>query len=241
MAGDITADVVIVGSGISGALIGARLAAAGVKVAILEAGPRVDRSTAVENFWNAVIKVPECPVIPPDAQAMHPISSDMDFWYKQVGADKFASTYLRQVGGTTWHWLGTCLRLRAATTSRSRRAWPRRRLAALVRRARAVLRGGGARDRRLRRFSRDLARHARSPIRCPAIPQTYLDKAYVRALGGTKYQVRSTPQGRNSVDRGNRPACCGNAELHPGLSGAGEIRCHRASGAIREERRRAPR
>lgn len=35
---DIEADVIIVGSGISGALMGAKLSAVGVKVAILEAG-----------------------------------------------------------------------------------------------------------------------------------------------------------------------------------------------------------
>ena len=43
MSGDIAADVVIVGSGVAGALLAARLAAAGVKVAILEAGAKVDR------------------------------------------------------------------------------------------------------------------------------------------------------------------------------------------------------
>ena len=43
---DIEADVIIVGSGISGALLAARLSGAGVKVAILEAGARVDRAEA---------------------------------------------------------------------------------------------------------------------------------------------------------------------------------------------------
>ena len=42
MTGNVDADVVIVGSGVAGALLAARLAAAGVKVAILEAGARVD-------------------------------------------------------------------------------------------------------------------------------------------------------------------------------------------------------
>ena len=110
MADDIAAEVIIVGSGISGAIMGAHLTAAGVKVAILEAGPKVDRGTAVKNFRNAPIKVPECPY-PSTPEAMHPVSSDMDYWYKQVGVDKFQSTYLKVVGGTTWHWLGTCLRL----------------------------------------------------------------------------------------------------------------------------------
>ena len=42
-----------------------------------------------------------------------PISNDLDFWYRQQGPDKFASTYIKVVGGTTWHWLGTCLALPA--------------------------------------------------------------------------------------------------------------------------------
>jgi choline dehydrogenase-like flavoprotein len=49
----------------------------------------------------------------------------------------------------------------------------------------------------------------------PEIPQTYLDKTYFKALQGTIYEVRATPQGRNSVARDNRPACCGNASCIP--------------------------
>src|SRR5262249_39903666 len=49
----------------------------------------------------------------------------------------------------------------------------------------------------------------------PAIPQTFLDQAYAKALAGTAYQVRATPQGRNSVDGPDRPACCGNASCIP--------------------------
>jgi len=93
MADDIAADVIIVGSGVSGAIMAAKLAAAGLKVAILAAGQRVEREDAVERFWNALIKVPEC-AYPPTPQAMHPISNDLDFWYKQTGPDKFASTYI---------------------------------------------------------------------------------------------------------------------------------------------------
>jgi choline dehydrogenase-like flavoprotein len=42
-----------------------------------------------------------------------------------------------------------------------------------------------------------------------------MDKAYARALAGTEFEGRATPQGRNSVDRGERPACCGNASCIP--------------------------
>lgn len=214
MAADISADVIIVGSGISGALMGARLTASGVKVAILEAGSSVDRSMAVENFWNAVIKVPECPY-PPTPQAMHPISSDMDFWYKQVGTDKFQSTYLKQVGGTTWHWLGTCLRFLprdfSLKSSYGRGVdWPisYNELEPFYGKAEQEIGVSGDSNEAL-----SAPRSAAYPM--PPIPQTYLDKNFVKALAGTKYQVRATPQGRNSVDRGQRPACCGNASCIP--------------------------
>ena len=107
---DIDADVIIVGSGISGALLAAWLSNAGAKVAILEAGQKVDRAEATQRFWDAAIKVPECPY-PSTPQAEHPITDKPDYWYRQSGPEKFKSTYLKVLGGTTWHWLGTCLRL----------------------------------------------------------------------------------------------------------------------------------
>ena len=61
----------------------------------------------------------------------------------------------------------------------------------------------------------DLGAPRSTPYPMPEIPQTYLDKAYFKALEGTVYEVRSTPEGRNSVGRDNRPACCGNASCIP--------------------------
>ena len=106
---DIFADVIIVGSGVAGALLAAKLAEAGIRVAVLEAGPKVDRAEAVQRYWDALIKVPESPY-PPTPEADHPITHDRGYWYRQSGPDEFKSTYLKVVGGTTWHWLGTCVR-----------------------------------------------------------------------------------------------------------------------------------
>src|SRR5215831_2826309 len=88
---DIDADVIIVGSGISGALLAARLSNAGVKVAILEAGQEVARVEATQRFWDAAIKVPECPY-PPTPQADHPITDKPDYWYRQSGRWALAPT-----------------------------------------------------------------------------------------------------------------------------------------------------
>ncbi len=103
-----TADVVIVGSGVCGALVAARLATRGVKVLILEAGPRVSRPAALTQYRAALIKVPEC-AYPNAPYAPHSTSDRPDSYYLQNGPDK-RGHLLRQVGGTTWHWLGTALR-----------------------------------------------------------------------------------------------------------------------------------
>jgi glucose dehydrogenase len=214
MADAISADVVIIGSGISGAMLAAGLARAGVKVAILEAGDQVDRATAVNTYWNAAIKVPEC-AYPPTAQAMHPVTNDLTSWYLQDGPDNFASTYIKVVGGTTWHWLGTCLRLvpndfQLETLYGQGIDWPisYADLESFYGAAEAAIGVSGD-------SASDLGAPRTTPYPMPEIPQTYLDKAYVKALAGTEYVVRSTPQGRNSTDRDTRPACCGNASCIP--------------------------
>jgi choline dehydrogenase-like flavoprotein len=214
MADAISADVVIIGSGISGAMLAAGLAKAGVKVAILEAGDQVDRAAAVNTYWNAAIKVPEC-AYPPTAQAMHPVTNDLTSWYLQDGPDNFASTYIKVVGGTTWHWLGTCLRLvpndfQLKALYGQGIDWPisYADLESFYGAAEAAIGVSGD-------STSDLGAPRTMPYPMPEIPQTYLDKAYVKALAGTEYDVRSTPQGRNSTDRETRPACCGNASCIP--------------------------
>ncbi|MCT7359347.1 GMC family oxidoreductase [Thalassolituus pacificus] len=144
-------DVVIVGSGISGAIVAYQLGLAGKKVLILESGPTVpaDRSGYMETFYKANAKTPESPY-PPATQGAVPSSANNPlglpnpageniprYTVLQVGAWQkkdqcyfdypaqvegidgtslnanfaFASSYERLGGGTTWHWLGTCLRL----------------------------------------------------------------------------------------------------------------------------------
>jgi len=211
---DIAADVIVVGSGIAGALVAARLAADGIGVAILEAGARVDRGDALGNFEAAAVKVPECPY-PATPDAEHPVTDDLHHWYRQQGPQLFASTYLKVVGGTTWHWLGTCLRLLPsdfALRSRYGRGvdWPiaYETLESFYGEAEHEIgvSGDGAET---------LGSPRSSAYPMPAIPQSYLDKAFAKALAGSVYEVRSTPQGRNAVERDGRPACCGSANCIP--------------------------
>ena len=52
MAGKMSAEVVIVGTGVVGAVIAEQLLDAGRSVLMIEAGPRVSRDEIVENFRN---------------------------------------------------------------------------------------------------------------------------------------------------------------------------------------------
>jgi choline dehydrogenase-like flavoprotein len=56
-------DILIVGAGVAGALIAWRLARAGARVTVVEAGPEVDRGAAVERLKQAAIRVPEAPYL----------------------------------------------------------------------------------------------------------------------------------------------------------------------------------
>jgi len=208
------ADVIVVGAGISGALVADRLAASGVKVLILEAGPRVQREQAVVQFFDAAIKVPEC-AYPNAAYAPHPRSDNPDFYLVQTGPDKFKSTYLRQVGGTTWHWLGTCLRLvpddfRLATRFGRGVDWPVDYSALEPWYGRAEEAIGVAGD-----SSADLGSPRTSPYPMPRIAPSYLDGAIAKGFAASDLDVRATPQGRNSIVRDDRPPCCGNSSCIP--------------------------
>ncbi|HBF29479.1 GMC family oxidoreductase [Rhizobium sp.] len=129
-------DVVIVGSGISGALMAKQLGLAGHKVLILEAGAALppNINDYMERFFKSPAKVPESPYTPdlfadPDTFTLNNPSElnaprptvltlSANNWQDpkqayliQKGPLAFGSTYERINGGTVRHWLGTSLRL----------------------------------------------------------------------------------------------------------------------------------
>ena len=214
MTQDISVDILIIGSGIAGALAGAKLAQKGLKVAFLESGKRVDRSDAVETFWNATIKVPES-AYPNDPTAPHPLTHRIGDYYQQMGPENFKSTYIKVVGGTTWHWLGTTLRnvpadFKMKSLYGHAVDWPfdYAALEPFYLAAEQEIGVSGDSDD-------DLGSPRSGSFPMPMIPQTYLDKYFTKALEGSKYQVRSTPQGRNSITKDDRPECCGNGSCIP--------------------------
>jgi choline dehydrogenase-like flavoprotein len=209
-----SADVIIVGAGVAGSLAAARLAARGLSVLVLEAGPRVDRGKAFETFSNASIKAPESPY-PNMAFAPHPRSEAIDDYYVHDGPEKFRTTYLRQVGGTTWHWLGTTLRFvpddfRLRSRFGLAVDWPISYADLEPWYVEAERELGVAGD-----SAADLQAPRSQPYPLPPIPTSYLDERVRRALARSPYAVVPTPQARNSRAHDGRPACCGSGSCIP--------------------------
>jgi len=214
MSDDVRADVIVVGAGIAGALAANGLARKGVDVAVLEAGPPVDRPDAVLRFQVSAARVPES-AYEDVSYAPRPTVLEPRGYYVQSGPELFQSTYERRVGGTTWHWLGTALRL-VPNDFRLRNAygrgvdWPITydELEPWYGRAERAIGVSGV-------DSLGLGAPRSTPYPMPPIPQSYLDGRFTKAAAKLGLEVSATPQARNSEAHDGRPACCGNASCIP--------------------------
>jgi len=92
-------DVVIVGSGIAGAIVAYNLGKAGKKVLILEAGPKVpaDRSNYMETFFKANAKTPESPY-PPSTQGAVPATQNNPLGLPDPGKENTPRYTVLQIG-----------------------------------------------------------------------------------------------------------------------------------------------
>lgn len=209
------ADVVIVGAGVAGSLIAFKLASANLKVVILESGTTVDRDVAVSRFKNAIAKTPES-AYEDLWWAPRPTTLDPGAYYVQDGPDTFSATYERKVGGTTWHWLGTALRLlpndfRMASSYRVGINWPLSYadLSPWYDQAEMTLGVSGDAGANLGGAPRN------GPYPMKPIDQSYLDSRVKAAVASLGLVVAPTPQARNSEPFDGRRACCGNASCIP--------------------------
>jgi len=110
-------DVVIVGGGVTGALLARQVARAGRSVLVLEAGTAEAMEPAnyreyVSHYYEMGLRrgAPNGPY-PPNLSALSPNDANQDPYFVQEGPQRFLSDYLRMLGGTTLHWQGTSVRL----------------------------------------------------------------------------------------------------------------------------------
>jgi choline dehydrogenase-like flavoprotein len=214
MTATISADVVFVGSGVAAAIAGAALARSGTKVLFLEAGPRVDRGTAVATFQDSVAKGQNSP-FPDQPYAPQREESDFSAYYVEAGPETFRGQQARVVGGTTWHWGGLALRFRPNDFQLKSRFgvgvdWPITYDDLEPWYCVAEDELGVAGD-----SQEDFGSPRTRPYPMPPIPMTYADKQVKASSDPLGYTMAPFPQARNSVWRDGRPQCCGNASCVP--------------------------
>lgn len=208
-------DVLVVGAGMAGNMVAHRLAAQGLSVTILEAGPRISRWQIVEAFRNGTDKG--------DFMAPYVASSHADQgtvtgdYIVQRGAYPYQVQYIRAVGGTTWHWAAAAWRfLPADFELRSRygvgRDWPigYHALEAYYQQAEEELGVAGPSPE-----DEDLGSPRRADYPMPALPLSYMDQQFARVLNANGFRVATEPVARNSRVYDGRPQCCGNNNCMP--------------------------
>lgn len=202
-------DVVIVGSSFAGALIGSRLASAGAKIAILEAGPWTDRTEAVARFHGGSYPY-ESPWWAPQ-----PAGHDANLYYIQDGEADFLANYERRVGGTSWHWEGQIPRLLPSDFEMQSRYgvgvdWPITYDDLEPWYLQAEYELGAAGD-----DEADYGSPRSAPYPMPAVPLSSGDLLIGDTVKSLGYELITTPQARNTVQGyQNRSICCGNATCY---------------------------
>ena len=201
-------EVCIVGAGAAGGIMAAELARRGVRVVVLESGPRHDfkqrreyvrRYVKHENPWRS-------PVPQLDLQTVGGTSPYRLEWRR-----------VRGVGGSTLHWEGYALRLgsddfRLRSLYGIADDWPisYRDLEPYYARAETALGVAGISDD-------PWASPRSTPFPLPPFPLSYSDQLFAPACRSLGIAFHHLPQARNSVAYGGRPQCqaCGTCHVCP--------------------------
>nr|WP_256675619.1 GMC family oxidoreductase [Pseudomonas sp. R5(2019)] len=210
-----SADVVVIGSGICGALTARKLAQRGASVLMLEAGPRVSRAQILANFRNSPRRSDWMSSYPFFPWAPHPVYQPEDNGYLvQAGPYPYAAEYIRMVGGTSWHWAAHAWRyvpndMRIHSLYGVGVDWPfdYDELEPFYQEAEEIMGVAGS-----------AAEHPESPRSKPfplePVAEPYAMRRLRERLAGV-YSVVGNTAARNSRTFDGRPACCGSNNCQP--------------------------
>lgn len=199
-------DVCIVGAGPAGAVVAAGLAARGIAIVVLDAGPRMD-AAALERAQRRIVRGETA--FPPDDPRVDT--------HRAESATRFTldGKRMRGLGGASLHWEGYAMRFRPgdftlAAAHGLADDWPLD-YAALepwyerVERELGV--AGGPDD----------ACPRRAPFPMPPFPFSWSDGVFARGCAAAGVSMQALPQARNSVEYDGRAACrsCGTCHVCP--------------------------
>lgn len=213
MADQLSADVVVIGSGICGSLAARKLVKQGLSVLILEAGGHIERGRIVAAFRNSTRKGDWMSPYTCSDWAPHPVFKPVDNGYLvQAGPYPYPAEYIRGVGGTTWHWAAQAWRLvpgdvRIKTLYDVGVDWPMtyEELDPFYQEAEEIWGVAGAENTGSPR---------KQPFPMTPVAEPYAMRRIRERLAPT-YAVVDNTVGRNSRPYDGRPACCGNNSCQP--------------------------
>lgn len=210
---NLSADFVIIGGGIVGPMMGAKLARSGASVLILEAGGKSDRGVFVSRFRNTSRRGDLMAPYPSIDTAPHPIYRPDDNGYLlQAGPEPYKAEYIRQEGGTSWHWAAQAWRnvpndFRAQTLYGVGKDWPidYDDLEPYYQEVEEIMGVGG---------STETGSPRSKPFPMGEVAVPYAMQRLTERLKGT-FDVVSNTVARNSRTFDGRPPCCGANNCQP--------------------------
>jgi choline dehydrogenase-like flavoprotein len=226
-------DVIVIGAGVAGAIAAYKLAKAGARVLILEAGNRnPSRAQLVGAYAIAAPKTPHSPYVQAESDIKAPSPDSPTDYYDQPSDAKtpYKSTYERRTGGSTWHWLGHTPRmLRADFEMKTRYGggpdfppdivdWPISYddLEPWYCEAESEMGVAGSHEEWNNLFNSPRSKPFPMSMIWPSYSDNWIaSRINGESFEGARYFVKSTPSARNSTFYQGRPPCAGNSICVP--------------------------
>lgn len=209
-------DVAIIGSGLAGALLSYQLVIQGINVICLEAGAKINRLDTLQKFKSQPERDFQTPYdnLP---HAPRPTGKSKDPYVESVGKNDYNPSYVRGVGGTTWHWAGHAWRFLEEDFQEKSlydvgydMPLSYKELEPYYQQAESMMGVSGVSDP-----LNFYGVHRKKPYPLPALPLSYLDLYIDDKIKNLGMRVKPAPSARNSKTFDNRPECCGSNNCMP--------------------------